>query len=574
MKHCTLDDPFDSDFINIFKDIDADFDVGSSGSKVVFMGKKLKPEVFWQLGQENGKLVSGFNYSGQCYDFRGALSIGLAELPAMFGGIKAVGNLFDSLIRGFESTEMSWAELYNTLSDFGSKSNPIQDSVFSLMRTVELDSCHTMVSAAANLLYLLSYVTPEVFCKAMGHIMRAYGCYLYKALIGTEKRIEQPRLKSIRFDVIDSDTESRYNFNVSDGRGIALVYTLAQFKGMLQLMFSKDSDNLTNNFGTDINPFLSPCLSTDCVGLYHNPASEHFGDHRIIQKLYTNIFYLRTDPKFDNRQDRKLYSCYEGCGLAKYIADYSNLKECQKAPVFTLDFATDSFPFFDKATYATSLTSAHAFGILASCISDTRLTEHKEMSRGTDEKELVHLRGEIRRLTAENSKLSDMLQESEKQYMAELKDKDYKLDLRLDQLQRLQLKLNTIENEIQGYYDDKTFDELPEDVQAMNQEDMINFLNQFRIAIIGGFNTKVSQLRQRGMTNIVAIEESGDIRNTPTSADFIVVCTRFISHKLTLHVRSLFKDPDMFLYFNGTNADKLIAVCYDFVMNRLGGYDE
>lgn len=96
-------------------------------------------------------------------------------------------------------------------------------------------------------------------------------------------------------------------------------------------------------------------------------------------------------------------------------------------------------------------------------------------------------------------------------------------------------------------------------------EDMIDFLNGFKFTMVGGRDELLSKLKEIGWTNVAQIS-SESASNTAMQSDFFCINTRFISHKIVRLVESDYASQrDQMFYYNGTNIQLLVQVCYDFV---------
>lgn len=143
----------------------------------------------------------------------------------------------------------------------------------------------------------------------------------------------------------------------------------------------------------------------------------------------------------------------------------------------------------------------------------------------------------------------------------------------LDTLQRESENKRTIIENLRGevsqlqskvrntYSDDVSEDDVP--VSVVSEAEMLDFVNQFRIVVIGGFDTLQSRLEQAGFTNLYFADA---LNVTGIVGDFFCVCTRFVSHKMVYNFESNYSSQlDSFFYYNGTNADVFLRTCYEFI---------
>lgn len=108
--------------------------------------------------------------------------------------------------------------------------------------------------------------------------------------------------------------------------------------------------------------------------------------------------------------------------------------------------------------------------------------------------------------------------------------------------------------------------------ETVTAEEMLDFVNQFRLVIIGGRDTLAQRMTEAGFTNFSVISGSNYNSWTNMSADFFCIFTRFVSHAAIYTFESKHCDQlDQFFYFNGTNTDALLRVCYEFMKKWFAG---
>lgn len=113
---------------------------------------------------------------------------------------------------------------------------------------------------------------------------------------------------------------------------------------------------------------------------------------------------------------------------------------------------------------------------------------------------------------------------------------------------------------------------------SISTEEMLEFVNQFRLVVVGGFKEMPTKLQDAGFTNFFCLSSERASNNTLASGDFFCLCTKFLSHKLAYNVERHYCDQlDQFFYFNGTNVDIFLRTCYEFIngwFENGGGKDE
>ena len=118
-------------------------------------------------------------------------------------------------------------------------------------------------------------------------------------------------------------------------------------------------------------------------------------------------------------------------------------------------------------------------------------------------------------------------------------------------------------------YDDDF--EIEEDELQVPIEEMVLFLNEFKIVLIGGRWELPAKLNEYGWTNISQLDKDNLCTGVDVAkyADFTVINTRFVSHTIVHKVESV-TDSDTRMSYNGTNPEKLIIAMYDFVKKFIG----
>ena len=191
---------------------------------------------------------------------------------------------------------------------------------------------------------------------------------------------------------------------------------------------------------------------------------------------------------------------------------------------------------------------------------------------------------QIKKLVSENERLTSIATDYKQLKSKEAEKSDYQKllddrDKRIKELEyQLSVKSGIIENMTQELKEEKTKNRnifLEETVEnedfaseiSVSQAEMIDYLNNFRILMIGGRNDLLDKLADMGWTNVDQLTKE-NTNAVGSKTDFFCVNTKFVAHRLVCMVESAYPDRrDQMLYYNGTNPDKLIQVCYQFVKN-------
>ena len=187
------------------------------------------------------------------------------------------------------------------------------------------------------------------------------------------------------------------------------------------------------------------------------------------------------------------------------------------------------------------------------------------------------------KLTEENKKYEQQLQEQKTKYENKYNTDINKLSKELEELkQLLQSKNDTINDlvnknkelnqSLSNIYADDNIEDIDDTIECETSiSDMISQLNDFNIVFIGGRYELLSKLNEYGWTNIrqlSSLDVSTGVVSIAAHADFCIINTRFISHALVYKIESI-TDPKRRMSYSGTNLDKLINCTYDFVMRYL-----
>lgn len=148
-------------------------------------------------------------------------------------------------------------------------------------------------------------------------------------------------------------------------------------------------------------------------------------------------------------------------------------------------------------------------------------------------------------------------------------DLEHALSAKNDIISELREELGSLTNRMRSIFSDEDYSEEDGDSgvvdTAVSPEEMLDFVNQFRLVVVGGRDNLQTKLEDLGFTNIFCIG-SEHANNTIAFGDFFCICTKFVSHKLIYMVESKYSNQlDEFFYFNGTNVDAMLRTCYAFM---------
>lgn len=137
-------------------------------------------------------------------------------------------------------------------------------------------------------------------------------------------------------------------------------------------------------------------------------------------------------------------------------------------------------------------------------------------------------------------------------------------------IDELRAEVQSLRMKVRSTYSEEEFEAHAEEeevaVSDVSTEEMLAFVNQFRIVVLGGYDTMQQRLEEAGFTNLYFLQSERVLNNTKASGDFFCICTKFVSHKLAFGAETHYSDQlDSFFYFNGTNTDLFLRTCYDFI---------
>lgn len=363
---------------------------------------------------------------------------------------------------------------------------------------------------------------------------------------------------------------------ITDGTGVGIYAYMILFGTLCRdLGEFKQAD--FNFFRDDIGTLemaqkmFKSCLGNDFVGNYIRMKCGKY-----VPKDRLSLFNF-SETNFEGKIEHKgaKYTCKE-------YEDYILFKRCYKMqPV--------AKKYFKRVCSMHYVTYNTLLGVLGERIisdaTDTVLITKNEHQKLLDASKLnkeleERLRGrdDISCLKRENNSLKDT-NKALKQVNTHLSDDivslKYSLSEKSNKIDNLQAELAIYKEKFGRLFDDSIEDEVAiTEETGVSLEEMVSFLNDFKIAIVGGRNNLMGYLAEKGLKNIVQLNEEQCHTGSQTTiqCDFFCIQTKFIGHKIIRNVESKYpKQKGEMFYYNGTNADSLIRVCYHFITKWLEG---
>lgn len=363
---------------------------------------------------------------------------------------------------------------------------------------------------------------------------------------------------------------------ISDCRGLSIyaflivMYAIYEVFGDTKILGSHilehgmDHDEVNDCLSYNLLSCFKNCLGNDFIGKYfelgrfHISKCSYEGNYYVIghmRSVATGSKMIKGVPKQQYENEIVFRKAFGMQKTANYNRDGHDDTGIHYFSVFEL------LGFLDRSFNVDTVVDAAESQRL---ISDTERQIKKLVS---ENERLISIAADYKQLKSKEAEKSD--------YQKLLDDRDK----RIKELEyQLSVKSGIIENMTQELKEEKTKNRnifLEETVEnedfaseiSVSQAEMIDYLNNFRILMIGGRNDLLDKLADMGWTNVDQLTKE-NTNAVGSKTDFFCVNTKFVAHRLVSMVESAYPDRrDQMLYYNGTNTDKLIQVCYQFVKN-------
>ena len=365
-------------------------------------------------------------------------------------------------------------------------------------------------------------------------------------------------------------------YYISDCRGLSIyaflivMYAIYEVFGDTKILSSHilehgmDHDEINDCLSYNLLSCFKNCLGNDFIGKYfelgrfHISKCSYEGNYYVIghmRSVATGSKMIKGVPKQQYENEIVFRKAFGMQRTANYNRDGHDDTGIHYFSVFEL------LGFLDRSFNVDAVVDAAESQRL---ISDTER--------------------QIKKLVSENERLTSIAADYKQLKSKETEKLDYQKlladrDKRIKELEyQLSVKSGIIENMTQELKEEKTKNRnifLEETVEnedfaseiSVSQAEMIDYLNNFRILMIGGRNDLLDKLADMGWTNVDQLTKE-NTNAVGSKTDFFCVNTKFVAHRLVSMVESAYPDRrDQMLYYNGTNTDKLIQVCYQFVKN-------
>lgn len=369
---------------------------------------------------------------------------------------------------------------------------------------------------------------------------------------------------------IPSKSQKHY---ITDSRGVG-IYSYIKLLHTVYRNFGETLSNRTISIGQDkpnvkekIDKCLVDCIGDDFVGGYLKTGRVK---SRTCEDRYATLYKQFDICPFDSHEE---YILKDGTRVSRQM--YEDKKLFLRANGVGIQAGIDEVNFGNFNTYYTSLCSIADIVTLFIASNEMYCINIDEVKKQVAKLTAVQT---IQSMTSKSSKsvdtskyerqIEDLNKAHEKEtesYEARIKELEHQLESKSNIITKLSDEVKTLSTEIESYYTEVDIDETLEDSE-LSIEEIITYLNDFKICLVGGRMDLDIKLKELGLTNIVQVDSERAINGTPTQCDFFCINTAFLAHRLTNMVRERYKDQiSQFYYFNGTNVEALLRVSYDFI---------
>lgn len=173
----------------------------------------------------------------------------------------------------------------------------------------------------------------------------------------------------------------------------------------------------------------------------------------------------------------------------------------------------------------------------------------------------------LKAMTDKCTSLTEELNEAKKSY-------EYSLAKQQNKFDKLSAEYDKLKAQFVSFFNDDSFDNLEdetEEVAPVSQEEMIDYLKDYRVMVVGGHSSRVQELIDSGL-DIIWLRGQNELNGTPPNCDFILICTQFVSHKVVYAMRKNYRDQaDCIAYFNGVNYEAMLSALYTKVKTWMEG---
>lgn len=534
-------------------------------------------------------------------DFAPLLNVGVAELLSMlsfegdFVNIKYLGWLTD--LEFAEDWYAMLEQVNKMFSGYGDMINPTL-ALSESLRSSLIDYRFNMVRRIYSTLQALRLINPKSYCIALMEGMKvsfsAISMFMNpKVAFCHDSRRRYPtaqfvwesrsaevhsRFGAIKYTPEGSDRERK----ISDGRGLG-ISALCLF--ILDIYNRYGDRSGVVNFVPLTNPssrrrvteMFEACLGDDFTGRYLRNG------HYRLMDCGTRIISLGNEANMitvDCQDRKRLHNIEVGRGFIEAHILW-------KYAVGAKDFeCTGILPPVD-CTYGTRVDYAHvcldfAFSNRGMKMSKEAVEEYGNeiidsvLQRINVDGTLDRYRADMEKTARDGILKAQKIAEDYQRENEELTNRLSVANLAIGQKQniidQLREEVKSLKTKVQSIYSDEDVEGDQGVAEDVSTEEMLSFVNQFRVVVVGGIDSMQQRLEEAGFTNLYFLNNERILNNTRVNGDFFCICTKFVSHKVVYGVEVSYSDQsDSFFYFNGTNVDVFLRTCYKFMHDWFNG---
>lgn len=372
-----------------------------------------------------------------------------------------------------------------------------------------------------------------------------------------------------QYGTAEYTTQSGTIRKLTDAQGIGYMLLL-KLTAEVYNQFWEFPDDALDEVNAGIDECISSCIGMDIAGRYVRgrgflPASRDV--HSGISAL--EFVCLEPDKRINIDAKNETYrEAYENAFLYKRVFGVSDEISLQK-------LGCPSMRWFSPHDLCREL------GMLAfdypECAENLLLEADKAKTNFIRmcalEQDLQQLKQEQLSASMKQASMNGVSGNREVEALkSRLQEMEWQLSQKSEIIGRLSTELSDLKACMANYYSADEPDEPEDEVEAPDEDltEMIRYINDFKILMVGGRSDLVSRLAGIGWENVVSIDNATVSSSTLPKVDFAVVNTGFVSHKIVYLVNSRY-DRDSVMYYNGTNIGQLVRSVYDFVKRFLEG---
>lgn len=363
---------------------------------------------------------------------------------------------------------------------------------------------------------------------------------------------------------------------ISDCRGLSIyaflivMYAIYEVFGDTKILGSHilehgiDHDEVNDCLSYNLLSCFKNCLGNDFIGKYfelgrfHISKCSYEGNYYVIghmRSVATGSKMIKGVPKQQYENEIVFRKAFGMQKTANYNRDGHDDTGIHYFSVFEL------LGFLDRSFNVDTVVDAAESQRL---ISDTERQIKKLISENERLTSIAADYKQLKSKEAEKSEYQKLLEDRDKR----IKELEYQLSVKSGIIENMTQELKEEKTKNRNIFLEETIEN--EDFASeisVSQTEMIDYLNNFRILMIGGRNDLLDKLADMGWTNVDQLTKE-NTNAVGSKTDFFCVNTKFVAHRLVCMVESAYPDRrDQMLYYNGTNPDKLIQICYQFVKN-------